>query len=128
VPYVIDVANWATDDGAIVHLWNWRTDSDYRNQLWTAETVDAGSWRFVNAYSGKCLARGDDDSTLFQYACNGDAHQLWTLGPDGEIQSTVDGRCVEIDGHQRLLGAAVLMAACDNGWYQHWNAVQRSES
>jgi hypothetical protein len=128
VPYVIDVENWATDDGAIVHLWTWRTDSDYRNQLWTAETVDTESWRFVNAYSGKCLARGDGDGTLFQDACTRDAHQLWMFGPDGEIRSTVDEHCVEIGDHQRLQGAEVLTAACDNGWYQHWNAVSRSES
>jgi hypothetical protein len=102
VPYVIDVADWSMDDGARVHLWYRRADGDYRNQLWTAEKVAAGNWRFVNNYSGKCLSR-DAGGSMFQTACAGEKTQEWTFGRDGEIHSAVDGTCVEIKGHQRLI-------------------------
>lgn len=125
VPYVIDLANWSMDDRAPVHLWSRRTDPDYRNQLWTAEKVASGNWRFVNLYSGKCLDR-DAGGSLFQARCEVDAAQEWSFKNDGEIRSAVDGQCVEIDGHQRLLGAGLRMATCDSGWYQLWHTEPRA--
>ena len=124
VPYVIDVENWSMDDGAPVHLWNRRTDGDYRNQLWTAEKVSSGHWRFVNKYSSKCLYR-DAGGGVFQTGCASDATQEWDLAA-GEVRSAADGTCVEINGHQRLIGAGVRTAACDGGWYQLWHTEQRS--
>lgn len=120
VPYVIDVANWSMDDGAPVHLWTWRTDADYRNQLWAAELISNQTWRFVNEYSGKCLDRGPGDGPLTQTNCNGGPEQTWQLGADGSLRSSADQRCMEIGGRQRLLDAPSIVADCDGGWYQSW--------
>ncbi|MFI7601781.1 helix-turn-helix domain-containing protein [Actinoplanes sp. NPDC049681] len=124
VPYVLDVENWSMDDGARVHLWTWRTDGDYRNQLWVAELVDGTTWRMVNAFSSKCLTR-NAAAALEQADCEDTPEQGWLLGAGGALQSRVDHRCVEIKGRQRLLDAGLALAACDGGWYQRWHLDKR---
>jgi transcriptional regulator with XRE-family HTH domain len=125
VPYVLDVENWSMDNGARVHLWTWRTDGDYSNQLWVAELIDATTWRMVNKLSSKCLTR-DDGNALVQDDCTDAPNQGWQLDPGGTLHSAAaDHRCVEIKGRQRLLDAGLTIAACDGGWYQHWQLDTR---
>jgi transcriptional regulator with XRE-family HTH domain len=128
MPYVIDVAEWSMADGAPVHLWTWRTDqADYRNQMWTVESVGSGRWRLVNLYSGKCLNRRPADGPLVQSDCGHEPDQRWVLARDGSLRSSADRRCVEIGGRRRLLGAPLRMAKCDRGWYQRWSLPQRTD-
>ncbi len=126
VPYVIDVENWSQQEGTQVHLWTWRDDSDYRNQLWAAEEVRPGGWRFRNAYSGLCLDRGTDGTALLQARCVDEDRQRWAFDNKGGIRSAVDQRCVEVSGRQRLLGLKLRIANCDGGWYQQWALRKRT--
>ncbi|MEV8503740.1 helix-turn-helix domain-containing protein [Actinoplanes sp. NPDC051475] len=124
IPYVLDVENWSMDNGARVHLWTWRTDGDYRNQLWVVERLDPTTWRMVNKFSSKCLTR-NDVAALEQADCEDTPEQGWQLGAGGALQSRADHRCVEIKGRQRLLDAGLALAACDGGWYQRWQFDRR---
>jgi glucosylceramidase len=77
-----DVTAVSTADGALAQLW---TYGGGNNQQWLAQSVGAGTWRFVARHSGRCLdvpgASLADGARLQQWACNGTGAQAFHLVP-----------------------------------------------
>lgn len=122
LPYVVDVENWGTAAGSRVHLWTWRDDWDYRNQLWVAEQPQPDRWRFRNALSGLCLDRGPgNESALFQNPCDDQPDQQWIMAAGRQLRNAADQRCLDLHSRERREGADLRMADCRGGWYQQWS-------
>jgi hypothetical protein len=93
----------STASGSAVDM---RTASSSAAQQWQAQQVAAGTYQFVNRYSGLCLSLpATSTGVATQVTCSGGADQRFTLTPRGTVPFTSfqcgnvggsgDGRSVE---------------------------------
>ncbi|KQO61425.1 RICIN domain-containing protein [Curtobacterium sp. Leaf261] len=84
----LDLADWKTDDGNRVGLWNC---NDGENQEWTVD-VDGS----VSAL-GACLDAGDAQtgSAVTIWTCNGGDGQEWTRDASDHLQHVRSGLCLD---------------------------------
>ncbi|OJF14770.1 BTAD domain-containing putative transcriptional regulator [Couchioplanes caeruleus] len=124
--YVVDVENWSTDEGGRTHLWHWREDGDFRNQLWRARQLPGGEHWFVNMLSGKCLSGDPSAREVVQSACSVTAPaQHWTIRDDGLLSSGDGAKCLKVRDDLLLEGTGLQMVDCRQTWSQQWHLVRR---
>ncbi|GAA4241759.1 hypothetical protein GCM10022254_71920 [Actinomadura meridiana] len=139
---VLDVEGWSRDDRGRVHLWEFRTTDDVRNQRWIVERVGDMNghdvFRFINQLSGKCLDKSDDNpngngNLVYQFTCHGGNNQNWEkipFGDDGwtQLRNVAGGRCLDIEGPRWDNGATIHVWDCYGSdgkpaWSQRWNIL-----
>jgi hypothetical protein len=97
-----DVADHSTANGARVIEWNWE---GHTNQLWQAEYVDDGYYRFQNVHSGKCLnVEGGGTANLthvIQWTCGYSANEQWRpvrKGDGYQLVARSSDKCLNVEG------------------------------
>ncbi|MFI7601843.1 BTAD domain-containing putative transcriptional regulator [Actinoplanes sp. NPDC049681] len=124
--YVVDVENWSTDEGGRTHLWHWREDGDFRNQLWRVRQLPGGTHWFVNMLSGKCLAGVPTAREVVQSACSKtDATQHWKIHADGLLSNGDGTTCLKVRDDLLLEDTGLQMADCQQTWSGQWYLVRR---
>jgi len=117
--YVLDVANWATNDGARVQMWDWRTTGNYLNQRWYNRAHTSYGGQIINVYANKCLDESAprNGATVYIYHCTGARNQDWQVH-SGFLVNGQDGRCLDIKDYNRSRGAALQVWDCTSQWNQ----------
>jgi hypothetical protein len=120
---VVDVANWATNDGARVQMWDWRWDGNTKNQQWYV--ANASGWTtLVNVNAGKCLDESAprNGATVYIYHCTGARNQNWVYevvnSNNLRLRNQQDGRCLDIKDYNQSNGASLQVWDCTGAWNQ----------
>lgn len=128
---VVDVANWATYDGAPVHMWSLRSTGNVLNQRWDFVARDSSYFEFVNANApGKCLDEnaGRNGAVVYIYHCTHANNQQWRFenysGSAWRLRNRHDGRCLDIKDFNKANGAALQVWDCSGGWNQRFHAIE----
>jgi DNA-binding SARP family transcriptional activator len=125
--YVVDVENWSVEEGGRNHLWHWREDGDFRNQLWRVRPVSGDRHWFVNMLSGKCLSGAPGAPEIVQAACSATAPaQRWIIRGDGLLSNGDGTKCLQIREDLLLEDTGLQMVDCRQTWSQQWYLVQRT--
>jgi len=84
----LDIANWATENGAVVHLWTCHPNDKPENQQWNLDS----NGHIVSKLNGKCLeVKGNiqEGSTTQMWDCADQANQKWFYNnSDGTFRSS----------------------------------------
>ncbi|MEV6345263.1 BTAD domain-containing putative transcriptional regulator [Actinoplanes sp. NPDC051851] len=124
--FVVDVENWAVEAGARTHLWHWRDDGDYRNQLWRVRHLPGGTRHLVNMLSGKCLSGVLGAADVRQEVCAADdPAQRWTFRPDGRLADDDGADCLSVREGLLLQDTGLQVLPCGPDWSQEWLLVAR---
>ncbi|MFG1609632.1 BTAD domain-containing putative transcriptional regulator [Actinoplanes sp. NPDC049265] len=124
--YVVDIENWSTDPGGRAHLWHWRDDGDFRNQLWRIRNRPDGSHHIVNLLSGECLSGADGAVDVVQQKCAATApDQLWTFDATGRVADNGGTRCLDIREGLLLEDTSLQVTPCGTAWSQNWMLTPR---
>jgi hypothetical protein len=107
----LDVAEWSTEDGAIVRQYACHGGD---NQLWYLDRTDVGApgWQVRNRNSGKCLAAAAAGSVngaeVVQWTCEAaDLNTLWKIEKHGAVVALkhyASGRCLDLDNTGGVAG------------------------
>ncbi|NUW43920.1 RICIN domain-containing protein [Nonomuraea rhodomycinica] len=63
---------------------------------------------------------GKNAATVQLWKCNHNANQLWTMGGDGSIRSTLNGKCLDIKDFNGKNAAVMQMWKCSGNSNQQW--------
>ena len=126
---VLDVAGWATHDGARVQMWPWLSPPA-TNQQWRVNNPAMGAWTtLVGVHSNKCLDESAprNGATVYIYRCTGAANQQWiSESPSYDVirlRNRQDGRCLDIRGVSPNDGASLQVWDCHGGWNQNFGLI-----
>jgi hypothetical protein len=132
---VLDVENWSMANRGRIHMWDYLTSGNVKNQRWTTRNLGGSWYQIINVNSHLCLDKsmdnGDHDGALvYQYTCdpNNRSNQLWAIEPGGAnggwlIQSAEDGRCLDIRDKNPNIDASLQVWSCSGAWNQTWFAA-----
>jgi len=120
---VVDVANWATNDGARIQMWDWRWDGNIKNQQWSVANP-SGWTTLVNVNANKCLDESAprNGATVYIYHCTGAKNQEWAyevVNPNViRLRNQQDGRCLDSKDYNMNNGAPLQIWDCTGAWNQ----------
>jgi len=84
--YVLDVEEWAEDNGANVHLWEKVVDP--HAQLFEVRCLGNGAYWILNLVSGKAIDAEwggiESNTNVWQYEINDEPSQMWLIEPAGD--------------------------------------------
>ncbi|KOV69623.1 Tat pathway signal protein [Streptomyces sp. NRRL WC-3618] len=123
----LDVANASTADGATLIQWPYGGGT---NQQWSLLPNIDGSFRLVNAKSGKLLQSpdGTQGATLTQLSDNGGDNQWWKLVPSAtsgyyRLVNVRTGWCADVANASTADGANVIQWPSTGGSNQDWQVL-----
>jgi glucosylceramidase len=131
----VDVSGISKSDGANVHQWTCRHQS---NQMWSVvpDWYTDGYFLLVVQHSGKCLDVSGpstaDGANVHQWTCHNGFNQQWSLtgGPGGgapvpgntvyRFVNRYSGKCLEVAGGSLSEGANIRQWTCNGSYHQYW--------
>ena len=126
---VVEVADYNTDNGARVQLWD---NANAEWQQWGFVRAGEGVYRIRNRFTGKMLDlyQGGvcDGTAVHQWEGAPASSQLWIVeaGNDGrvKIKSNLAGKCLDVVGMSTDNGAGLQIWADVNGDNQFWTIAE----
>ncbi|MFF2348712.1 RICIN domain-containing protein [Kitasatospora sp. NPDC058115] len=118
----LEVADWRTDDGAPVRIWDCHNGA---NQRW----IRTAHEEFVNVNSGKCLDVPDystePGTRLVQWTCNRGTNQAWQKVPrpshsEWSAVNRHSGLSLDLFEANRTSGTPVVQWPPGSGSTQYW--------
>ncbi len=128
----LDVAEWSTTAGTIVHQWT--LGNDQANQKWVVTSTGDGYWYIKSVHSGYVLDVKDwstaDGAQILQWYWGNQANQKWKieLMSDGycKLTNQYSGKVLDVSGSSTADGAKVQQWTSNDSSAQRWKFTQVS--